>query len=32
VRIEPTTVSRVRVLFEHDLPAVTGLTELIVLR
>jgi hypothetical protein len=31
VLIEPVKVSRVRVLFEHDLPAATGVTELIVL-
>ena len=31
VRIQPAKASRVRVLFEHDLPAVTGLTELVVL-
>ena len=31
VLIEPATASRVRVVFEHDRPAVSGLTELIVL-
>ena len=31
VLIEPTSASRLRVVFEHALPAVTGLTELIVL-
>ena len=31
VLIEPSKTSRLRVLFEHDRPAVSGLTELIVL-
>lgn len=31
VTIEPATASRVRVVFEHARPAVTGLTELVVL-
>jgi hypothetical protein len=30
VRIEPVETERVRVVFEHDLPAVTGVTELMV--
>ncbi|HKN66270.1 MAG TPA: hypothetical protein VJW73_08345, partial [Gemmatimonadaceae bacterium] len=32
VLIEPVQTSRVRVVFEHARPAVTGVTELIVLR
>ena len=31
VTIEPVTTSRVRVVLEHDLPAVTAITELVVL-
>jgi hypothetical protein len=30
VTIEPVRTSRVRVLFEHDLPSFSGLTELII--
>ncbi len=30
VRIDPVTTDRVRVIFEHDLPAFTGMTELMV--
>jgi hypothetical protein len=30
VRIRPVRTSRIRVIFEHDLPAVTGVTELMV--
>ena len=30
VHIEPVTTTRIRVVFEHDLPAVSGMTELII--
>jgi len=30
VRSEPVTSSRIRIIFEHDLPAVSGMTEVII--